>query len=182
MVRHRKKRITEREKLLISNCVGRRYLTSRIICCDEEEDETGMDSLNYAENMEDVSSDEEDDDVLASDIVLADDDTLPNNDLEEITAEDDKVFVSQIIEEKNMLERRGGVINIDKGLDEEIIYGIDMKDNDQILMDPVLACLVDDSDSYVSLVMIFQKIIMIIFIVFKILFAILTQITYRTTT
>jgi len=107
MVWHHKKRITEREKLLISNCVGCCYLTSRVIYCNAEEEatETGTHLSNYAENIEDVSSDK-DNNVQASDIVLADDNTVPNDNLEEISANDDKVFVLQIIEEKNMSKKR----------------------------------------------------------------------------
>jgi len=85
MVKPCKKRITEREKLLIRNCIGCHYLTSRIISCnlDEEATETGTHLLNYEENIVDLSSDE-DNDVQASDIVLAEDDTVPNGDLEDI--------------------------------------------------------------------------------------------------
>jgi len=53
--------------------------------------ETGTHLSNYAENIEDVSSDK-DNNVQASDTVLADDDTVPNDDLEEIFVNEDKVL------------------------------------------------------------------------------------------
>jgi len=90
------------------------------------------DIQNYAETIADLSSNE-DGEVLASDVVLVEGDEVPNGDLKDIFANKDEVFVSQVIEEKNMSERREGKMHADRGLDEVEIYGNEMEESKYIL-------------------------------------------------
>jgi len=110
-----KKRITEREALVIDNYVGWCYITSKAI--------TSHLFSNHDNNDDDDDDDyTDDDDVLASDIVLTEDVVLEMDDLEENIPNKDMVFILQIIEEKSKVEWEIE-ISEDNGLDDVIFDG-----------------------------------------------------------
>jgi len=97
-----------------------------------EEFNACADVQDNSEIIEDLSLDK-DDEVLASDIVLAEDDEVPKGDHEEIVPNKDEVFVLQEIAEKNMSERTEGNMGADSGLDEVVSYGNYMGENEYLL-------------------------------------------------